>query len=93
MAAVNPLTLARAAYGMLLAAVPGLVVRAYGGQPGRADRTVARVLGWRQLIQAGACAWRSRGRRCCCSARRPMLPMRCPRWHLPRLTGRAAGPG
>lgn len=56
MAAVNPLTLARAAYGMLLAAVPGLVVRAYGGQPGRADRTVARVLGWRQLIQAGACA-------------------------------------
>ena len=56
MAAVNRLTLARAAYGILLAAAPGLVVRAYGGQPGRADRTVARILGWRQLIQAAACA-------------------------------------
>ncbi len=46
----------RAAYGVLLAAAPELVVRAYGGQPGRPDRTVARVLGWRQLVQAAACA-------------------------------------
>ena len=46
----------RAAYGIVLVTVPELVVRAYGGQPGRPDRTVARVLGWRQLIQAAACA-------------------------------------
>jgi hypothetical protein len=55
-AAVNRLTLARAAYGLLLTTAPGLVVRAYGGQPVPADRTVARILGWRQLIQAAACA-------------------------------------
>ena len=47
-AAVNRLTVAGAAYGILLAAAPGLVVRAYGGQPVRADRAVARVLGWRR---------------------------------------------
>lgn len=56
MAAVNRLTAARLGYGMVLLAEPGLVVRVYGGQPGGPDRAVARVLGWRQVVQAAACA-------------------------------------
>jgi len=55
-APVNRLALARGAYGVLLAAAPRLVVRAYGGRPGQPDRAVARVLGWRQMLQAAGCA-------------------------------------
>jgi hypothetical protein len=54
--AVNRLTAVRLAYGAVLLAVPGLVVRAYGGCPAGPDRAVARVLGWRQVMQAAACA-------------------------------------
>ncbi|MGH3157106.1 MAG: hypothetical protein ACRDNF_11080 [Streptosporangiaceae bacterium] len=52
---MNRLTAARLGYGMVLLAVPGLVVRAYGGRLGGPDRAVARVLGWRQVVQAAAC--------------------------------------
>lgn len=53
---MNRLTAVRLAHGMVLLTAPGLVLRVYGVQPGRPGRTVARVLGWRQVMQAAACA-------------------------------------
>ncbi len=53
---MNRLTAARLGYGLVLVVAPGLVVRAYGARSGRPDRAVAVVLGWRQVLQAAACA-------------------------------------
>lgn len=54
---MNAFSLLRGVYGGVVSVAPSMVVRAYSGRPARGpDVAVARVLGARQLVQAGACA-------------------------------------
>jgi hypothetical protein len=46
------LTAARLAFGVALLALPGPVVRLFGGIPGRGSSTVSRLLGARHAVQA-----------------------------------------
>ena len=55
---MNPLAMARAGYGFALLIAPGPLLRLAGGTGSSGERTMARVLGARHLVQAQATAGR-----------------------------------